>query len=421
MLAIHNGKPVIATDFQHYIWPRITKKVEAAVMQQLHQTLSIYNRSGIIEEFEQAFAIYHGKRYGLMSNSGTSALFSIYEGLNLQRGDEVIFPTYTFLATASPIIYTGAIPIFCDCKEDGNINPDEVEAKITAKTKAIMITHMWGIPCDMDPLLEIAQKHGIPLLEDASHAHGAKYKGRTVGSFGLASAWSLQGQKIISGGEGGIMLTDDKEIYYRATLQGHYNKRCKQEIDPKHPSYSFSLTGLGQKLRSHPLAVAIINQQFSHLEKWQAQRNKYAARFIEHFNRYPFLSMPNTEDREPSWYAFTMQYNEKLANGVPLKRFQEALHAEGLVEADRPGSTKPLHDLPLFTSPHVAMPRLYDEFIKQKGSFANAEKYCQNALKIPVWSFADEKYIVEAYIKGICKVADAIMNGDNLSVNISKR
>ena len=186
-------------------WPKITHEAESAIFRQLHESVSIYNRSGIFEEFENSFSNYHGRKRGLLFNSGTSAIYAMYEGLGLEPGDEVICPTYTFFATISPLMSTGARPVFCDCREDGNINPDEIIRKITQKTRAVVVTHMWGIPCEMDTIHNICSRYGLALLEDCSHAHGASFGGQKVGTFGTAAAWSLQGQKIISGGEGGIL------------------------------------------------------------------------------------------------------------------------------------------------------------------------------------------------------------------------
>lgn len=137
----------------------------------------------------------------------------MYAGCDLQPGDEVISPTYTFYATVTPMVFTRAKPVFADRKEDGNIDPWEIEKKITDKTKAIVVTHMWGIPCDMDTITAVAKKHNLRLLEDCSHAHGAEFDGQKVGTFGDAAAWSLQGQKTVTGGEGAILLTDDEEIH----------------------------------------------------------------------------------------------------------------------------------------------------------------------------------------------------------------
>ncbi len=119
----------------------------------------------------------------------------MYEGLGLGLDDEVICPTYTFFATVSPLMSTGSHPVFCDCRMDGNIDPDEIIRNITPKTKAVIVTHMWGIPCEMDVIQEICLQNNLALLEDCSHAHGASYGGKKVGTFGTAAAWSLQGQK----------------------------------------------------------------------------------------------------------------------------------------------------------------------------------------------------------------------------------
>ena len=405
-LAILGGNKTIEMKGPHFVWPRITKAVERAVVRQLHDTISIYNRSGVIKEFETTFANYHSRQYGVLANSGTNAIYSIYEGLSLGPGDQVICPIYTFFATVSPLMYTGATPIFCDCNPDGNINPAKIEDLITSRTKAVMVTHMWGIPCDMDEILSICRKHNLYLLEDCSHAHGAKVAGKLVGQFGQAAAWSLQGQKTITGGEGGIMLTDDSEIFYRALLQGHYNKRCKQEIPANHPLMEFSTTGFGLKFRAHPLAVAIAQEQFSHLNLWLQQRERYAAQMTHAFSQFPFFRMPQVSGKEPGWYAYVMQFDPSLANGISIDLFLEAVLAEGLVELDRPGSTGPLHHLPLFSEPEKVFPRLYPHAVpRTEQSFPEAERFYQNALKLPMWSFPEDQQIVDLYTEGIVKVA----------------
>lgn len=409
-LAIVGGQKTVEPAKARFEWPRITPEVEEAVLDQLRSSISIYGHSGIFAEFEQKFADYHGVQHALLSNSGTNAIFSMFEGLNLQSGDEVICPTYTFYATISPLMHTGAIAMFCDCVSDGNVNPDEIVHKITPKTKAVIVTHMWGIPCEMDDIVAICQQKGLLLLEDCSHAHGASYKGRKVGTFGDAAAWSLQGQKIISGGEGGIMLTNNPEVFNRALLQGHYNKRCKQQIPSDHPLYRFALTGLGLKFRAHPLAIAIANEQFSHLDDWIRQKQMYASLFANEWQQYPFLLMPQYPDRQPSWYAFVMQFNESHSNGVTIEQFTKALVAEGLVEVDRPGSTCPCHDLPLFTDPHEVLPRLYQQSIVQSGQFSNAEAFYRNAIKLPVWAFASDKDLVDKYLEGFHKVCGAVLH-----------
>ncbi len=409
-LAIVGGPKTIESDKARFTWPVVTLEVERAVMDQLILNLSIYDCSGIFKEFEQGFAKYHRMQHALLSNSGTSAIFSMFEGINLQQGDEVICPTYTFYATASPLTYTGAVPVFCDCLSDGNINPAEIKRNITSRTKAVIVTHMWGIPCEMDDIVSICKENQLLLLEDCSHAHGASYKGQKVGTFGDAAAWSLQGQKIVSGGEGGIMLTNNAEVFYRALLQGHYNKRCKQQIPPDHPLSRFSLTGFGLKFRAHPLAIAIANEQFSHLDEWLQQKQIFASLFESEWQKYPFLRMPEYPNRQPSWYAFVMQFDDKHSNGVSIEQFTRALLAEGLAEVDRPGSTCPCHDLPLFTNPQEAMSRLYDRRQNQIEAFDKASAFYRNAIKLPVWAFSTDKDVVDKYVEGFHKVCQAVLD-----------
>ena len=398
------GEKTIEIAGPHFVWPIINDETRRAVLKQLDTSISIYDRSGVIKEFEDNFSSYHGREHALLSNSGTSAIYSMFEGIGLKPGDEVICPTYTFFATASPLMHTGAQPIFCDAKQDGNIDPKEIRKKITPNTKAIIITHMWGIPCDMDEIVGIAEEFDIPLLEDCSHAHGAEYKGKKVGSFGKAAAWSLQGQKVISGGEGGIMLTDDEEIYTRAQLQGHYNKRCQKEIRGDNPLHTFYQTGFGQKFRSHPLAVAISLQQFGHLNKWLEQKRIFADKIATELHEIDFLEMPNHPEKNPSWYSFVMQYVPEKTE-VPIDLFYQALQAEGLLEVDRPNSTGPIHNLPLFKRPDLAIPRLYKKPLTADDDFPIATRFYRNAIKLPIWAQPGDILMVEKYIEGIKKVA----------------
>jgi dTDP-4-amino-4,6-dideoxygalactose transaminase/predicted dehydrogenase len=393
-----------------YVWPFITPNTQKAVISQLNTSISIYDRSGIIKTFEDNFSRYHDRRYALMVNSGTNAIFAAYEALNLKPGDEVLVPTYTFFATVSPLLYLGLIPVFCDCLPDGNINPDEIKSKIGPKTKALMITHMWGIPCDMDKIVKIVKTHGLKLLEDCSHAHGARYHNQLVGTFGDIALWSLQGQKIVTGGEGGILLTNDLDLYARAQLQGQYNKRCKQEIPLTHPLAKFSLTGFGLKTRAHPLAAAIANEQFSHLDEWLRMKRIYAEHIINSLADIPFLIPPTTTNKSPAWYALVFHYDETHAP-VSLPVFLAHLQQQGLTEMERPNSTCPIHNLPLFTHAHEAFPRFYTQgFASTKHAFPIADDYFKHALKMPVWARLEDKPIVDKYIQGIREVALGLMD-----------
>lgn len=414
-LAIHGGSKTIDEQDARFNWPVIDLEAESAILNQLKDSISIYDKSGVFASFENDFAAYHSRTYGLLSNSGTSSIFAMFEAINLQPGDEVLCPVYTFHATVSPMLYTGAVPVFCDSDDEGNISLEAVKAKISDKTKAVIVTHMWGVPVqDIAAIANFCRERNIYLFEDCSHAHGASIDGKKVGSFGDISAWSLQGQKVITGGEGGILLTDNKTLYDRALLQGHYNKRPKIEIDNANPLKKFYLTGMGLKLRAHPIAIALASQQFSHLDEFIAQKEANAKRFSDAFGRYVFLSVPGNSTAQNSWYAYGLHYDYEKAHGVSREQFVEALHAEGLVEADIPGSTGLLNEVPLFTRPHEIMPRLYKNSLPTQRSFPNAQKFYDSLIKFPVWAMPGDDSTVESYIAGVCKVADYIMANKKL-------
>lgn len=209
-------------------WPKVTPDVERAISEQLHNTLSIYNNDGIFGKFEETFRTFSDtpSYHALLHNSGTNALHVLYYASGLTAGDEVIVPVYTFHATVSPLMHLGVKPVFIDAHpETGNMDPSKIASAITYKTKAVIATHMWGVPWAMKEIGDICRNNGILLLEgrqlkfasvigrrtngliDCSHAHGASINGKKVGTFGDGAAWSIQGDKVVSGGEGGVSLT----------------------------------------------------------------------------------------------------------------------------------------------------------------------------------------------------------------------
>jgi len=169
-----------------------------------------------VEKFEREFSKYCGVKYGSATSSGTSALHLALASLGITKGDEVIIPTLTFIATANAVRYTGANPIFVDCEKDTFcIDAKLIEDSITNKTKAIIPVHLYGHPCDMKPIIDIAEDHGLYVIEDCSEAHGTEYKGKKVGSFSDVSVFSFYANKIITTGEGGMCLTDREDLKER--------------------------------------------------------------------------------------------------------------------------------------------------------------------------------------------------------------
>ena len=180
-LALLGGQPVIPGRDRQFSWPPITADTASAVAAQLARSVSIYDRSGVVEDLEDSLCSYHGSAHSVLTSSGTAALHSMYAACDLGPGDEVIVPAYTFFATVTPLLHLGATPVLADCDETGSLDPMDASRRITSRTKAIVVTHMWGLPADMTRLADLADRHGLMLLEDASHAHGAAINGRKVG------------------------------------------------------------------------------------------------------------------------------------------------------------------------------------------------------------------------------------------------
>ena len=404
-LAINGGQKTIKNEKEHYTWPNITEKTEKAVYNQLNKEISIYTRSGIIEEFETSLSSYFKINHCLLTNSGTSALHSMFVGANIQKDDEIICPVYTHFATVTPLFQIGAIPILVDCDESGNIDVNEIEKNITPKTKGVVVTHMWGIPCNMDTILIIAKKHNLMVFEDASHAVGATYKQKKVGTFGYSSAFSLQAKKAVTGGEGGVFLTKNTNAYYRALLLGQ-PRRSEVEIPKNHSLHEYTLTGMGLKYRIHPLAAVIANEQFNNLENLLAGRRRVAKILKKGLGQLPGIKFPIIQKNvEPSWYSFVIQYESSELGGLSISKFNDALKAEGCKEASRNIFTPPLTHFQLFQNPGKLFHEYSGKFAYAKESFPNAEKFYNNAIKLPGW-YNPKNEFINLYIKAFKKVVD---------------
>ncbi|MGH8933231.1 MAG: aminotransferase class I/II-fold pyridoxal phosphate-dependent enzyme [Egibacteraceae bacterium] len=321
-LAIHGGIPAVPTPPPHFTWPPLGRDAATAVLAQLTEAISIPDRSGVIARLEDALQEYLGAKHVVLTSSGTAALHSMFTALGLRPGEEVIAPAYTFFATVTPLLHMGARPVLVDGDETGNVDPAAVEHAITSRTKAVVVTHLWGVPCDMRAFTEITTRHGLALLEDGSHAHGATIGERKVGAFGTASAFSLNGPKPLSAGEGGFAMTDDEETYYRLLLHGHYNKRCRAEIPVENPLAVYAVTGMGLKLRIHPLAATIALNQLSRLDTYLDGRRRIAARMLSMLRGLPGLTVPDIPNHvKPAWYGLCLQYKSEELDGLPIQEF----------------------------------------------------------------------------------------------------
>jgi len=198
-----------------------------------------------IVDFEEKFSKYCAMKYGIATSNGTAALHLALTALGIKKGDEVLIPNLTFIATANTVAYTGAKPIFVEAeKKTWNIDAKKIEEKITSKTKAIIPVHLYGHPCDMDKIKDIAQKNNLYIIEDCAEAHGAEYKGKKIGSFSDISCFSFYGNKIITTGEGGMCLTNDKKLEEKMkVLRDHGMSKEKRYWHPI-AGFNYRMTNL---------------------------------------------------------------------------------------------------------------------------------------------------------------------------------
>ena len=404
-LALLGGKPEV-TDTTDFSWPPITDDdVKEVVRLMRANELSYYGREGEVRNLEDHFCQYLGVEYGLATSSGTTALHSAFFALGLEPGSEILAPTYTFLATVMPIFVVNAVPVLVDADPtNGNVDPDDIERHITTKTKAIVVTHMWGMPCDMARIAEIAQRHGLLLVEDCSHAPGAVSAGKKVGSWGDVAIFSLQAKKLVAAGQGGILVTKHREMYERATLLGHFKVRSLQEVQTEEYR-RFAETGFGLNYRMHPLAAAIANVQFTHLEEYIQGRRDNFVYLNEKLTGFPGLIVPQEQpgDRHV-YYSYKFAYLAD-ACGIPVDLFVEALRAEG-VDISR-SKTLPLHQEAVFQSQRTPM-KCYDNhprLVYSAGDLPNSELYASRALSLTEYT-TPVKALLDQYVLAVEKVIE---------------
>lgn len=407
-LAVRGGEPEIKK-LPTFFHPKVSDTVIAKMQDpNFRDQMASYDGAGVFHVLEDAFRTRFGLAYALSTNSGTSALFSMFYAAGLREGDEVLVPAYTFYATATPLLPLRCELVLVDCTENGNIDPVDIRRKITRRTRAIVITHMWGIPCDMSEIVQIAQERGIILLEDASHGHGATYRDRALGTFGQGAAWSLGAKKIVTGGQGGMYGTSDRTAYERAMLLGHSNSRADREISIAE-FRQYRITGLGFNLRMHPFSAVLIHDQLEKFDQTVGEKREVAAYLSREVAGVPGLSLPRVPDQAvPSWYAFPMIFDPAAFEGVTREAFVGALAAEGALEFDIPRSTCPLTDFAIFRNgrPGLAEPVNVSSHRYSEKEFSGAESFHGKILKLPVWYGPDRMEYALAYVRALHKVIE---------------
>ena len=256
-----------------------------------------YTLGPVLEEFEHAFARYCGTDHGIGISSGTAALQLALAAMGVGPGDEVITQANTYVATAFAISYVGATPVFVDVDPvHSNMDVAQLEARITPRTKAIIPVHLYGHAVDMDPLMELAARRGLSVLEDASHAHGATYKGRRIGSLGHAAAFSFYPSKVLGAyGDAGAIVTNDADLAKRIRVLRYMG----QEVKGTH-------LVVGYQERLDPMQAAILQVKLLHLEGWIEQRRAIADRYGELLDGLPVRVPPEAPDCRHVYYLYTL-------------------------------------------------------------------------------------------------------------------
>jgi len=344
-------------------------------------TTWISSNGTYINRFEDAFCDYINTKHAISCCNGTVALHLPLLALEIKPGDEVIVPSFTYIATANAVSYCGAKPVFADCLLDTwNINPEDIVKKITPKTKAIIAVHLYGNPCDMDSILDIAKKYNLYVIEDAAESHGATYKNKKTGSFGDAGTFSFFGNKIITTGEGGMVVTNSQELNDKMRLlkgQGMDSKR----------RYWFNVIGYNYRMTNIEAAIGLA--QLEDVEKHIKARKRVAAIYDSAFSemREYLITQQVTKQADSVHWMYSIVLTDKskiTRDELMLKLYDDGIETR-----------------PLFYPMHV-MPPYYDN----TSDCINAVKISYNGINIPTHSKLtddDIEYIVSRikhYIMG---------------------
>ena len=334
---------------------------------------SWYIKGKECEAFEKAFAEYCGTEYCVGVGNGLDALMLALKALGIGAGDEVIVPSNTYIATALAVSYVGAKPVLVEPKiETFNIDPERIEDAITPKTRAIMPVHLYGQACDMDPIMEIANRHGLKVVEDCAQAHGATYKGRKVGTFGDVAGFSFYpGKNLGSLGDAGAVVTDDGDLAKKIEALGNYGS-----------DYKYHHIYMGNNSRLDELQAAFLSVKLKHLDRMNVDRRRIANRYLAEIKN-PLIKLPVVrEDCIPVWHVFGVLCEKR-------DQLEIWMNEKGI-------GTNKHYPIP------IHLQKCYSNLGFKKGEYLIAERVSQTELSIPMYYGMNDKeidYVVEVLNK----------------------
>ncbi|HEV7941434.1 MAG TPA: DegT/DnrJ/EryC1/StrS family aminotransferase [Solirubrobacteraceae bacterium] len=417
LLAIEGGEPVVPSE-AHHVWPEITQADRDAVGAVLDRG-ELWGAYGVeVTALQQEYAQYCGVEHCLAVNSGTAALHCALVACGVQPGDEVIVPAFSFVATAMAVLHAGAVPVFCDIDPRAfNIDPALVESLITDRTAAIVPVHIHGVVADMDALRAIAARHGLPIVEDAAQAHGSTYHGRKAGTLATCAAFSLNGAKNLSAGEGGLFVTDDPEIFKAARRLAIFGEDTPR---PQHGEVrAFWSRGVGWNYRVHEITAALARSQLRRLDSYNVRAQENAAILTHGLADMAGIEPPFVpEGLESVYFRYRLRLDPAAlgwqGSDVELRdRMLHALRAEGVAAST--WQLWPLPAQPAFRHESYApwSPKRDAQPLKpwDPGAFPQASRLLDLSLVLgpdrePL--YVQDQAVMELYLQAFAKVLDRI-------------
>ena len=389
--AIVNGKPV-RSSFLHPFKHSIGQEEIDEVVDTLKSDWITTGPKTF--KFEEIFFEYVNSKYAIAVNSCTAALHLAVIALGIGNCDEVITTPYTFAATAEVVINANAKPVFVDVEKDTyNIDPAKIEEKITDKTKAIIVVHYAGHACEMDKIMEIAEKYDLYVIEDAAHAIGSKYKDKKIGSIGDATCFSFYATKNITTAEGGMITTNRGDLADKMRILSlHGISKDAWKRYSSEGSWYYEIAYSGYKYNMSDLQASIGIHQMKKLDQMQKRREEIADMYNKSFGQIPQITIPTVKSYAThAWHLYPIQVNSDLLS-INRNEFIEALKAENI------GTS--VHFIPLHLHPY------YKEKYGFKGDdFPNAESLYQNEISLPIYPNMEDKD-VEDVISAVKKIID---------------
>lgn len=342
-----------------------------------------------IAEFEQTVADYVGAKYAVAISNGTSALHAACFAAGIGPGDEVITTPLTFAASANCVLYCGGTPVFADVDpKTYNIDPEDIQRKITDRTKAIIAVHLAGQPCDMDAIHSIAREHGLIVIEDGAHALGSVYKGKKVGSMSDMTTFSFHPVKPITTGEGGMIVTDNEDFYKKMILfRSHGITRDDSMMTRNDGPWFYQQFDLGYNYRITDIQCALGCSQMKKLDRFLARRKEIVARYNEAFADCDNIITPyQLSDTESGWHLYIVQ-----VKNCDRRQVFENMREKGI------GVN--VHYIPVYMHPY------YQEHGYENVHCANAEEIYSHIISLPLYpglTFEQQDYVIDT-LKSLCE------------------